>query len=55
MRDAKLSIGDQKRLERLGQAQRRNLELIAALQTAKARAEKKARRAQDKVNTLQVC
>ncbi|CAB1117996.1 unnamed protein product [Ectocarpus sp. CCAP 1310/34] len=53
MRDAKLSIGDRKRLERLGQAQRRNLELIAALQTAKARAEKKARKAQDKVNTLQ--
>ncbi|CAM9927691.1 unnamed protein product [Ectocarpus sp. 6 AP-2014] len=53
MRDAKLSIGDRKRLERLGQAQRRNLELIAALQTDKARAEKKARRAQDKVNTLQ--
>ncbi|CAM9456141.1 unnamed protein product [Ectocarpus fasciculatus] len=53
MRDANLSIGDRKRLERLGQAQRRNLELIAALQTAKARAEKKAKRAQDKVNTLQ--
>lgn len=55
MRDAKLSIADRKRLERLGQAQRRNLELIAALQTAKARAERKARTAQDKVNTLQVC
>ncbi|CAM9870838.1 unnamed protein product, partial [Ectocarpus sp. 12 AP-2014] len=53
MRDAKQSVGDRQRLERLGQAQRRNLEVIAALQAAKARAEKKARRAQNKVNTLQ--
>lgn len=54
MRGAMLSKVDEGRLERLAQAQRRNHELIAALQAAKEGAEGKARRTQDRVRALQV-
>lgn len=54
MRDAMLNKLDESRLERLAQAQRRNHELIAALQTAKEGAEGKARRTQERVRALQV-
>lgn len=54
MRDAMLNKADELRLERLAQAQRRNQELITALQTAKEGAETKARRTQERVRALQV-
>lgn len=54
MRDAMLNKVDERRLERLAQAQRRNHELIATLQTAKEGAEGKARRSQERVRALQV-
>ncbi|CAM9903155.1 unnamed protein product, partial [Pylaiella littoralis] len=54
MRDAMLNKLDESRLERLAQAQRRNHELIAALQTAKEGAEGKARRTQERVRALQI-
>ncbi len=54
MREAMLNKADDLRLERLARAQRRNQELIAALQTAKEGAEAKARRTQQRVRTLQV-
>lgn len=46
MREAMLSKADEVRLERLAEAQRRNQELIAALETAKERAEMKTRKSQ---------
>lgn len=54
MRDAMLSKADEFKLERLAEAQRRNQELIAALETAKEGAERTTRKAQHRVGALQV-
>lgn len=54
MRDAMLDKADEVKLERLAEAQRRNQELIAALETAKEGAERKTRKTQHRVRALQV-
>lgn len=54
LRDAMLEKADVTRMDRMAQAQRRNLELVAALHTAREAAEKKARKARDRARLLQV-
>lgn len=54
MRDAMLNRVDEGRLAQLTQAHRKHHELMAASQTAKERAEGKARSTQERVRALQV-
>lgn len=57
LRDARLETKKEvysTRLDRMARLQRRNLEVLAALQSAKEGAEKRARRIQDRLRAVQV-